>query len=121
MLNQVAPDQRNDAAESLVQVAHATAGGYCLQNFAQVECDHFGECLNDCRSFHWAPEALEREEELIAIRDDVSRRLRIILDKMSSADAKNDEYFASLHRQLTSVNKILKSIEENKNGTKKTA
>ncbi|RQZ56570.1 hypothetical protein DF060_00355 [Burkholderia pseudomallei] len=58
---------------------------------------------------------------LVAIRDDVSRRLRIILDKMSSADAKNDEYFASLHRQLTSVNKILKSIEENKNGTKKTA
>lgn len=121
LLNQVRPDQREDAAQSLVHVAHATAGGYCLQNFAQVECDHFGECLNDCRSFHSAPEELEREDELIAIREDVSRRLRVILDRMSSADAENDEYYASLHRQLTSVNKLLKSIEENKIGTKGTA
>lgn len=121
LLNQVAPDQRKEATESLVQVAHATAGGYCLQNFAQVECDHFGECLNDCRSFHWTPEESERKEELIAIRDDVSRKLRVVLSSMSSDDAENDEYFASLHRQLTYVNKLLKSIEENEIGKQGTA
>ncbi|MCA7992633.1 hypothetical protein LGM63_18445 [Burkholderia cepacia] len=121
LLNQVAPSQRKAAAESLVQVAHATAGGYCIQNFAQVECDEFGQCHADCHSFHSAPTEAERKEELIDIRDDISRRLRIILDNMASDDAENDEYFASLQRQLRSVNDVLKSIEESEIGKQETA
>ncbi|MBF3699437.1 hypothetical protein ISG25_08570 [Burkholderia pseudomallei] len=121
LLSQVAPSQRKAAAESLVQVAHATAGGYCIQNFAQVECDEFGQCHADCHSFHSAPTEAERKEELIDIRDDISRRLRIILDNMASDDAENDEYFASLQRQLRSVNDVLKSIEESEIGKQETA
>lgn len=121
LLNRVTPSQREAAAESLIQVAHVAAGGYCIQNFAQVECDEFGQCHADCQSFHSAPTEVERKEELMGIRDDISRRLRIILDDMSRDDAENDEYFASLQRQLRSLNDILKSIEESEDGKQETA
>ncbi|OAK93004.1 hypothetical protein AB851_02185 [Ralstonia pseudosolanacearum] len=117
LLNEVAPECREDAAESLVQVAHPTSGGYCLQNFAQVDCEHCGQCLDDCNSFHWVPAETEREDELIAIRDDVSRRLRVMLDEMSSTGTVNDESFERLNHQLGFVNQILESIQEKEIGT----
>ena len=117
LLREVAPERREDAAESLVQVAHPTSGGYCLQNFAQVDCEHSGQCLDDCNSFHWALGDVEREEELVLIRDSTSRRLRVMLDEMSSAQTLNDESFARLRHQLEFVNQILESIQENAIGT----
>lgn len=117
LLREVAPECRAEAAESMVQVAHPVNGGYCVQNFAQVDCEHCAQCLDDCNSYHWAPSEVEREDELIAIRDSISRRLRAMLDEMSSAELINDESFERLNHQLGFVNQILESIQENAIGT----
>jgi hypothetical protein len=114
LLREVAPECRAEAASSMVQVAHPVNGGYCVQNFAQVDCEHCAQCLDDCNSYHWVPGEVEREDELIVIRDDVSRRLSVMLDEMSSTEMVNDESFERLCHQLEFVNQILESTREKK-------
>ncbi|CAH34567.1 hypothetical protein D0U02_00370 [Burkholderia pseudomallei] len=116
LLSQVTPECRKEAAESMVQVAHPISGGYCLQNFAQVDCEHCGQCLDECMSFHWVPGETDRQDEVIAIRDTISRKLNVMLDKMSPTERQNDESFSRLRHQQNFVNQILKSMEESKVG-----
>lgn len=112
LLKHVAPEQRQEVVETLIQVAHPTAGGYCLQNFAQVDCEHCGQCVDDCPSFHWAPAETDRKGELLAIRSAIMRKVKIVLKNTSRLKSDRDEGLALHVRQLKSINRILKTMED---------
>lgn len=114
LLQQVVPECRNDAAKAMVQDAHPTAGGYCLQSFAQIQCVESGQCLEDCQSYHWASGEWERKDELEEIQANVSRKLEVVLGGMTEVEARNDQFFLRQLDKLKAVSKILQSLE---NGT----